>query len=144
MSIARWACQLLLKTLQAGFHELVLDFLRYLIKKELGQTVLPSPSEFEELVKECAFFTTFELCAEDERKAFLDPLPCSITSPFSLLNFILEQIDLKTFYQQLFKAGKQGKEVIELFSQHLKKSTQQPPGAELFLQIFFTEPKQTG
>jgi hypothetical protein len=108
-------------TVQTGFHDLALNSLRYLLRQDLGPSALPSPSDFEDLLKECDFFSTLELCAEDERKAFLESLTCSITSNFSLSDYILENLSLKHFYGQLFKISNQGKEVIELFGLHLKK-----------------------
>ena len=121
MSITQWACKIMENTVKKGFHEEVTNSLKYLLADvKLGQPILPTSADFEELVRECTFFGGIQLNAEDETKAYHEPGNYHLTDSFELQKYILEQINLSTFYRELFKISKNRTEVMTLFGSHLK------------------------
>jgi hypothetical protein len=100
MSIGEWICKVMESTVSQGFYEEAINSLKYLLGDgKLGQPVMPSPEDFEEMAKECAFLSGIQLNAEDEAKAYQEPSDYHLTDSFSLRQYILSQIKLHSFYR---------------------------------------------
>jgi hypothetical protein len=137
ISIGRWTCHIVLDTITRGFYDSAYTFLKYLVDGD--RPALHPLAAFEEMLRNEPYFCEMELSSDDEKGALRGQSNYSITGALSLHEFILQQLDLRQIYLQLYQNAADKLPIVRLFNRQMAKSPPDNP-TDLFQQVFLCRP----